>query len=221
MLDKTTTMLELMAKLDNIAFKTIGALVDEYKIIAPKNLKSAKGWLGNFIELLLGATAAATAQMDLVELGIELKTIPVNQDYKAIESTYVCTLDSNARMINFHDSWVCKKLSKVLFVPILVDKNKILTEYKILKPFLWQPDLTSFNIIAQDYNEITEIFYSGNGHSLTAKYGTYLHLRPKAANAAQANYYLDHNANQSPLGPKGFYLRTIFTNKLLQQYLTL
>ncbi len=44
----------------------------------PPDLRRDKGWIGQLIEWHLGASAGSKPEQDLPELGIELKTLPID-----------------------------------------------------------------------------------------------------------------------------------------------
>src|SRR5690606_39947645 len=57
----------------------------------PENLRRNKGWVGQLLEAALGASAGSQALQDFPELGVELKTIPLDANGKPLETTFVCT----------------------------------------------------------------------------------------------------------------------------------
>lgn len=201
---------ELQQRCQQIRDKSIGHLADELQIQVPANLLQAKGWMGQLLELYLGATGGSNAIHDFPELGVELKTIPVNTNLKPLESTYVCTVNLNETALNWHDSWVYNKLKHVLWVPVLATKELPINERKILTPFLWKMDAKTEDILRTDWEELMEMMVLGNGAKITAKYGTFLHIRPKAANSKVLIDYQDNDGNRTKIVPKGFYLRPNF-----------
>lgn len=181
----------------------------------PNNLKHAKGWIGQLLEYALGATAGSKAVHDFPELQIEMKTIPLNNLLQPIESTYVCTAPPVTKYLHWQQSWVCKKLQHVLWIPIEADPSLPLTERRVLTPFFWQPNQAQAIILQQDWEELMELLQMGGMEKLSAKYGTYLHIRPKAANSkVLIETYNEHGEIINTV-PKGFYLRTAFTRELL------
>jgi DNA mismatch repair protein MutH len=208
---------ELQQRCQQIAGKTIGHLAEELKISVPSDLMQAKGWIGQLIESYLGASASSKAMPDFPDLGIELKTIPVNLHLKPLESTYVCTVQSNEKMLQWRDSWVYNKLKHVLWVPCLASPELEITERTINRPILWHMDPETEDILRTDWEELMDMLQLGYAKSLTAKYGTYLHIRPKAANSKVLIDYVDAEGNNTKIVPKGFYLRSSFTRAILQQ----
>ncbi len=212
---------DLQSRCQQIAGKTIGHLAEELKLRVPNNLLQAKGWIGQLLEAALGASATSKAIVDFPELGVELKTIPISSGGKPLESTYVCTVQTNANAYQWRDSWVYQKLRHVLWVPFVADDNLPIPQRIIVQPFLWQMDPAMENILRTDWEELMDLLMLGEGKKLSAKFGTFLHIRPKAANNRILVDYLEHDGNHTKIVPKGFYLRTSFTQRLLATYITL
>ena len=84
------TVAELMHRAQQIEGLTIRELANILKIELPFSLKYAKGFMGQLIEVALGASAEANPIQDFPNLKIELKTIPINYDGKATQTTHVC-----------------------------------------------------------------------------------------------------------------------------------
>lgn len=206
---------ELDIRCQQISGQTIGALARELNIAVPKNLLQAKGWMGQLLEQYLGATGASQAIHDFPALSIELKTIPVNAQIKPLESTYVCTLQSNEHVLNWRDSWVYRKLQQVLWVPILGDKSSPIEQRVVMTPVLWHMPTEIEEVLQTDWQELMELMQLGHGTQISAKYGTYLHIRPKAANSRVLTSYLDNHGFTTKIVPKGFYLRPSFTKLVL------
>ena len=60
-----------------------------------------------------------------------------------------------------------------------------------------------------------EMLALGYGQNLSAKFGTYLHIRPKAANSKVLIDYITQDGISTKIVPKGFYLRPSFTQQIL------
>ena len=58
----------------------------------------------------------------------------------------------------------------------------------------------------------------GEIDKISAKHGEYLQIRPKAANAASLAQTTLAEGETGLTLPRGFYLRTRFTNMLLKEY---
>lgn len=209
------TVQELIDRFNKIAGFTINELSNLAKSQIPNDLTKDKGWVGQLIEKVLGANAKNLSEPDFKELGIELKTIPINRALKAQESTYVCTAPIDFETANFFKSRVYSKLKHVLWVPVEAVNNKSLAERRIGTPFLWQPNKDELNILKSDWEELTEMLQCGQAHILNAKYGNYLHIRPKAASSKVMQKTKSLDGADISVVPKGFYLRTRFTNKVI------
>lgn len=83
---------ELLLRVRAIAGQTLGQLAAKLGITVPADLQRDKGWQGQLLEAALGATASTLPAPDFMELGIELKSIPINRQGHPTESTYVCTV---------------------------------------------------------------------------------------------------------------------------------
>ena len=210
---------ELQQRCQQITDLTIGHLAEKLDFSAPQDLLHAKGWMGQLIEAFLGANSGNKAQPDFPHLGIELKTIPVNSNYKPLESTYVCTVQTNEQTLAWHESWVYRKLKCVLWVPILATANNqklAITQRIIKEPIFWSMDNATEEVLRIDWEELMELLQLGHGKNLTAKFGTFLHIRPKAANSKILQDYINADGSKTKIIPRGFYLRTQFTADILE-----
>ena len=117
MIPKTTE--ELLSRAQAIAGLSFGELAAQLGIPVPPDLKRDKGWVGMLLETALGATAGSKAEQDFRHLGIELKTIPINAQGYPLETTFVslAPLIQNSG-VNWQNSHVRHKLSRVLWIPI-------------------------------------------------------------------------------------------------------
>lgn len=75
----SATEAELLAKAQWIAGFTLGEIAEQLNMTVPPDLRRDKGWVGMLIETALGAKAGSKPEQDFAHLGIELKTIPVNE----------------------------------------------------------------------------------------------------------------------------------------------
>lgn len=207
---------ELEQRCQQIVGQPISCLAEKLNINIPDNLLHAKGWIGQLLEAYLGATAGSKATPDFPDLGIELKTIPVNKQGNPLESTYVCTVQTNNNSLNWRDSWVYNKLKSVLWVPILSNPELAITDRIINKPIFWHMDESTEDILRTDWEELMDMLQLGHAKDLSAKFGTYLHIRPKAANNSTLINYTDADGVATKIVPKGFYLRTSFTKHILR-----
>lgn len=186
----------------------------------PENLNKQKGWVGNLIETFLGANAGSKAERDFVNLGIELKTIPVDKHGKPLETTFVCVTPLMANYgVIWETSHVKYKLTKVLWIPIEGDRLIPLAERKVGNPILWTPTSKQELQLKQDWQELMDMIALGQVEKITARYGTYLQIRPKAANGKALTEAIGENGQIIMTRPRGFYLKKSFTEQILQSSL--
>jgi len=207
---------QLMQRANDIAGASLGELAKDLDIVIPKKLHNEKGWIGRLLELVLGATAGNKAKPDFESIGVELKTIPLNDKRRPKESTFVCTVPQQFAL-TWHQSQVWKKLKRVLWIPIEAKKMLPLAQRRIAHPVLWSPNAKQEKILCQDWEEISEMLSLGQYAHLTAKHGTFLQCRPKAAHSRIVRKDVNQQGKLQFIVPRGFYLRTCFTGEIIQQ----
>jgi DNA mismatch repair protein MutH len=205
---------ELMKRARGLAGRTVGQVAWRLKVEVPADLRSHKGWLGELIEAALGATGGARPVVDFPALGVELKTLPVDATGRPRESTWVCAASSLVGE-TWETSRVRTKLARVLWVPVLTDPNVALADRRLGTPQLWTMDEESEAVLREDWEELSELIRLGQLDDIDAHRGVWLQLRPKAANSKVARWTLDADSEWTQANPKGFYLRTAFTKRLL------
>lgn len=208
---------ELMQSAEALAGLTLGEVAEIAHVKVPINFKREKGWTGQLIELCLGASAGSKTQQDFAQLGIELKTIPIDEHGKPLETTYVCYAPlTNTAGIEWQTSSVKNKIRQVLWVPIDGTREVAPKDRCIATPFLWSPDASQDNQLRSDWEELMEMIALGQIENITARHGQYLQLRPKAANGSALTQAIGVNGQIIHTRPRGFYLRKEFTTKILQ-----
>ncbi len=209
---------ELLSRCQKLVGITLGQLAYQLDIDVPADLRRNKGWVGTLLEVALGADAGNYAQPDFTKLGIEMKTLPLNSAGQPKESTYVCTVSmKQTGELKWEDSWLRKKLSHVLWVPIEAEHSTPIRERYIGQPLLWKPSRQQEAILEQDWNELMDKIVLGEQAEITAKEGQYLQLRPKAANSKVLAQGVSADGVSEYINPKGFYLRTVFTQQILNR----
>ncbi len=215
---------ELIERVHNLAGLTLAEIARDVKIEIPKDLKRNKGWVGLLLEHVLGASASSRPEPDFPTLGIELKTLPINSQGKPLETTFVCVAPLVGLVgINWQNCWLKKKLSKVLWVPIICDtpfkKNIPLSDRRVGSAFLWSPSAEEEQLLAMDWQELTDMIVLGEVEKIHGKHGQVLQLRPKAANSKAKTKAFDCDGRPFMTLPRGFYLKTPFTQMLLNKNL--
>jgi DNA mismatch repair protein MutH len=213
------TLTELRARAQQLAGRTLGDIAALQNWPLPKNLLSAKGWIGQLMESYLGADAGNLPIPDFPHLGVELKTIPVDRQGNPRESTYVCVVPLSAEPgQTWENSVVWQKLRAVLWVPILTEPKLLLAQRLIGTPILWQPNQADTDILRNDWEELMTLISLGRVEEITAKQGVYLQIRPKAANKRVLTQGMNIDGVHSATLPRGFYLRAGFTRKIMSKY---
>lgn len=210
------TEAELLSRAEAIAGLSLAQLARYVSWEVPENFAKAKGWVGQLLEVALGAQAGTLPQPDFYDLGIELKTLPLYAQGKPRESTYVCAVSLlEIGKAQWETSLVYRKLARVLWIPIEANPEIAIAKRRIGTPFLWSPTAAQATILRQDWEELTEMMSLGQLDTISAKYGTYLQVRPKAASAKSLCWGIGTEGEKILTLPRGFYLRAKFTAQLL------
>ncbi|MFK8068149.1 MAG: DNA mismatch repair endonuclease MutH [Gammaproteobacteria bacterium] len=213
-----TSEIELLDRAWNIAGLTIKQLANNLDQKIPENLHRNKGWIGEILELALGATAGSKPEPDFQLINVELKTIPIKNNLKPKETTHVCTVPLfNTTGLSWETSLVKKKLSRVLWIPIEYDEKKVLAERKIGSPLLWSPTSEQENVLKTDWEEFMDLISLGEFDQITAHLGEALQIRPKAADSHALADGIGKEGKKIKTLPRGFYLRTSFTAAILAE----
>jgi DNA mismatch repair protein MutH len=207
---------ELLRRAGALAGRTLENLAHEHALaFAGRTGVRTKGKTGELIERILGATGGSNAIHDFPDLGVELKTIPVSEELRPRESTYVCTLAlADADRVEWETSWVRAKLAQVLWVPIVLSNEG--APARVAEPRLWRPTGEQLAVLAADFEEAMGIVALGGVDRLTARTGRWLQVRPKAASSRDRTWSVAAEDSWVATNPRGFYLRTKLTGALLR-----
>jgi DNA mismatch repair protein MutH len=202
---------ELRARAGSLASRSLADIANELRETAPAVGLHTKGKVGELLERALGATGGSYATHDFPELGVELKTIPVDEQLRPRESTYVCRISlAEAEHAEWIDSWVRRKLQHVLFVPIVNNE-------RVAVPIFWRPNVEEERALRADFDELMGMIGAGHIEDLTARDGEILQLRPKARDGSVRTKTWDRDGELIATVPRGFYLRARFTGELLRR----
>ena len=210
---------QLFARAQALAGFNLGELAARAQVVIPKDLKRDKGWVGMLLELYLGAMAGSKPEQDFPELGIELKTIPVDAAGKPLETTFVCVapLTGNSG-VTWESSHVRHKLARVLWIPIEGERQIPLAQRRVGSPLLWQPNQEEEELLRRDWEELMDLIVLGQVERITARHGEVLQLRPKAANNKALTEAIGEQGQPILTLPRGFYLKKNFTGALLARH---
>lgn len=213
---------ELLQQARRVAGYTLGELSACAGLQTPKDLKRDKGWIGVLLELWLGASAGSKPEQDFANLGIELKTIPVDSLGRPLETTFVCVapLTGNSGVV-WETSHVRHKLKRVLWIPVEGERQIPLAERHVGSPLLWSPSEEEERQLRLDWEELMDLIVLGQVERITARHGEVLQLRPKAANSRALTEAIGADGSPVLTLPRGFYLKKNFTAALLARHFTL
>ena len=207
-------LLERCQSIEGLSFLQLAALL---QLTIPAENQRRKGWTGLAIELALGTTAGNKSIPDFANLGIELKTLPLNEQRKPAESTFVTSIPLlTIHQQNWLTSQCYSKLKRVLWLPIEGDSAIPFGQRRIGRGFLWSANQKEAAILAEDWHELTAMIATGHLDEVNASIGQYLQIRPKAANAKSLCYGFDSEGKKVLTLPRGFYLRASFTGQIVK-----
>ena len=81
----------------------------------------------------------------------------------------------------------------------------------------WKDDKALFALIKEDWEELMEMVSLGQVQQITARYGTIIQMRPKAADGSQLTDCIGPDGTIIKTRPRGFYMRRAFTQKLIDK----
>lgn len=214
--DPPQTEAELLLRCQAIEGLSFAHLASKLEKPIPTHPLQRKGWVGQAIELALGANAGSRAGPDFCGLGVELKTLPINALGKPSESTFVTTIP----LLTLHqETWLSSncfaKLRRVLWIPIEGCRSLPFYSRRIGRGILWSPSVTEEATLAKDWSFFAFMIGTGQLSQIDAKMGDYLQVRPKASNSQSLCYGFDEAGDKVLTLPRGFYLRSRFTATLL------
>lgn len=211
-----SSIAELLARADALEGRSVGAVLTSLGLAASDDPVRTKGSAGETLERALGATGGSAAVLDFPELGVELKTIPIDAQGTPLESTYVCTLSlDDADAQEWDTSWVRAKLARVLFVPLVGPHGVPWRERTIGRSILWSPTPEQDAILRGDFDDVVGLVGVGRIEELTAHRGRWMQVRPKARDGSVRTIAWGAEGEAIATVPRGFYLRARFTGAIL------
>ena len=185
----------------------------------PQHPIQRKGWIGLLVERALGTTAGSLSAPDFMNLGIELKTLPMKAPFRSAESTFV----SSIPLLRLHEqTWETStcyaKLKRVLWIPIESSSTIDFPYRRFGRSLLWSPSEEQHRVLADDWVFLSTVITTGGLAEVDARWGEYLQVRPKAANSRASCAVLDEDGCSTRTLPRGFYLRARFTSMLFSSH---
>lgn len=209
--------IELLRRADELAGTTLSEVAVRSARPLPRDPRRAKGWIGMAVERILGAEGGSRAVPDFPDLGIELKTLPVDSSGRPRESTFVCTVDlTEIGDLEWEASRVRRKLGRVLWVPVESEPGLPFPDRRLGQPLLWSPGVSEQQDLRFDWEELAGMIGRGELDRVTGHIGKSLQVRPKARNSRAKGRCLDEEGAPSRAMPRGFYLRPTFTERIVK-----
>jgi DNA mismatch repair protein MutH len=207
---------ELLRRAEALTGKSLGEIAEALGLMFDARGVRTKGKGGEVIERSLGASGGSSRVHDFPELRVEMKTIPVDGTGRPMESTYVCTLPmEDAERVEWADSWVRSKLSRVLWVPLLTTPDAAHSTRRVGRPLLWSPTQDQEEVLREDFEDAMGKIALGHVEALTARSGRFMQVRPKARDGSARTIAMGREGERIETVPRGFYLRTSFTGAIL------
>jgi len=212
---------ELLARAEARAGLCLDELAARCGRAVPPDLRGHKGWTGNLVEAILGATARSRDVPDFEHLGVELKTLPINARGLPAESTFVCTIPLlEVADTEYEESRVYRKLRRVLWLPIEGERSIPVGRRRVGVPHLWTPDSDEDAAMRFDWDTLAGWIGRGDVERITGHMGQVLQVRPKARDSQARGWGLDEDGVRVLRMPRGFYLRATFTSRILERLLS-
>ncbi|WP_083278031.1 DNA mismatch repair endonuclease MutH [Colwellia sp. PAMC 20917] len=211
---------DLLKRAQALAGLNLAEIAEQAGVVVPDNLTREKGWIGLLLEQVLGASAGSKPEPDFPHLGIELKSLPISMQGKPLETTFVCVAPLTGLVgASWKTSHIRNKMARVLWVPVISERHIPIGERIVGTPFIWSPSYEEEQLLALDWQELTDMIVLGEVENISGKHGQVLQLRPKAANSQAKTQAFNKHGEPFRTLPRGFYLKTSFTHMLLRNHL--
>jgi DNA mismatch repair protein MutH len=208
----------LVGRAFRVAGRSVAELARSAGYRVPARLSRHKGFVGQLLEVVLGADAGSESRPDFTRLGVELKTLPIRGNGAPTQSTFVCKAQiDGTEPFDFKSTALWHKLACVLFVPVEGDTSIPLGERRFGMPFLWRPDAEDLRRLEADWTAISERIRAGELEQVTGHEGEILQLRPKGVDGRERVLGLGAEGWLVPMPPRGWYLRPGFTASLIDR----
>jgi DNA mismatch repair protein MutH len=204
-----TSIEALLERARGLTGGTVGEVAATLGASLPPSTTQGKGFVGTLVEAALGATAGSKSEPDFQDLGVELKTIPLDAAGAPRESTFVCSVPlTTIAEVELDESPLWHKLRRVLFVPIEADGP--LEARRFGASFLFEPTDEERRALRADWDLLAGLLATGDVESIDATLGDVLQIRPKGRNAADRTWVALGDDGIEATPPMGFYLRARF-----------
>ena len=218
----SSKVIEALTPLFNIVTNAKGKTIGEIKesLFIGDKCKMKKGASGLIVENLLGIENNSRPEADLVQIGCEIKILPLqkNRDgsIKAKEPTAI-------QMINYcevaKETWetakIRSKINLTFWVVYLAKENgksKPQDDYVIVDYFLDHPSDVTNGVFKTDWEEIQSYIKRGDADRLSSSMGTYLEPKTKGKNSQDKTNAPDGKGGKIRVRRRAFYYKKEYTN---------
>lgn len=218
----SSKVIEALKPLFNIVTNAKGKTIGEIKesLFIGDKCKMKKGASGLIVENLLGIENNSRPEADLVQIGCEIKILPLqkNRDgsIKAKEPTAI-------QMINYcevaKETWetakIRSKINLTFWVVYLAKENgksKPQDDYVIVDYFLDHPSDVTNGVFKTDWEEIQSYIKRGDADRLSCSMGTYLEPKTKGKNSQDKTDAPNGNGGITRARRRAFYYKKNYTN---------
>lgn len=218
----SSKVIEALTPLFNIVTNAKGKTIGEIKesLFIGDKCKMKKGASGLIVENLLGIENNSRPEADLVQIGCEIKILPLqkNRDgsIKAKEPTAI-------QMINYcevaKETWetakIRSKINLTFWVVYLAKENgksKPQDDYVIVDYFLDHPSDVTNGVFKTDWEEIQSYIKRGDADRLSCSMGTYLEPKTKGKNSQDKTDAPNGNGGITRARRRAFYYKKNYTN---------
>ena len=214
------TFEELISNLNNLVGHNLVDLAKIADVPVPISPTHGKGFTGELLELLLGATAQNLPIPDFPKLGLELKTLPVDKNLVPLESTFLSHAPlTNIRGLTFEKSPLYSKIIRVLFVVVIAQRDMDYQDRTVAGYFFYTPSKEDLEQIKRDYDELYELVKTGQVETINARIGHIIQMRPKGADGKALTDCIGPDGEIIKTRPRGFYMRRAYTAQLVKNNL--
>lgn len=218
----SSKVIEALTPLFNIVTNAKGKTIGEIKesLFIGDKCKMKKGASGLIVENLLGIENNSRPEADLVQIGCEIKILPLqkNRDgsIKAKEPTAI-------QMINYcevaKETWETAKIRSKIHLTFWVvylakenGKSKPQDDYVIVDYFLDHPSDVTNGVFKTDWEEIQSYIKRGDADRLSCSMGTYLEPKTKGKNSQDKTDAPNGNGGITRARRRAFYYKKNYTN---------
>lgn len=218
----SSKVIEALTPLFNIVTNAKGKTIGEIKesLFIGDKCKMKKGASGLIVENLLGIENNSRPEADLVQIGCEIKILPLQKNgdgsIKAKEPTAI-------QMINYcevaKETWetakIRSKINLTFWVVYLAKENgksKPQDDYIIVDYFLDHPSDVTNGVFKTDWEEIQSYIKRGDADRLSCSMGTYLEPKTKGKNSQDKTDAPDGNGGITHARRRAFYYKKNYTN---------